>query len=222
MSIPGRPTILISSLVFDVASVALLLEFVGLALPEGTWSLDAINWLGGISCVGWFVGFALLIDWLVFHTFPVWGPSRRALTGATLKLIASVLFNIQPWSGLSGAGYWKDNPIGVPWSNFVGIVFFHAGNCVDAIGMSPMLDRTKLLQHGNLPVFGINTYMIATWFLVVADGMEYFYGPESSSFISPGQIVGSSLLLVASLMYTVWAAFPPAPAKTPLLEPVLP
>lgn len=219
MSIPGRMTILISSLVFDVASVALLLEFVGLALKP-TWPVAVVNWLGGISCIGWFVGFALLIDWLVFHTFPVWGPSRRALTGATLKLIASVLFNIQPWSGLSSLGYWRDSPIGCPWSNFVGIVFFHAGNCVDAIGMSPMLDRSTLLQHANLPVFGINTYMIATWFLVIADGMEYF--DVESSFISTGQIIGSSLLLVASLLYTVWAAFPPAPAKTALLEPVLP
>ena len=52
-----------------------------------------INGLGALSCVGWFFGFALLIDWIVFDTFPVWGTSRRALIGATLKLIASVFFN---------------------------------------------------------------------------------------------------------------------------------
>ena len=46
-----------------------------------------------------FVGFALLIEWLVFRSFAAYGPSRRALVGATLKLIASVLFCVQPFSG---------------------------------------------------------------------------------------------------------------------------
>ena len=46
-----------------------------------------------------FVGFALLIEWLVFRSFAAYGPSRRALVGATLKLIAAVLFCVQPFSG---------------------------------------------------------------------------------------------------------------------------
>ena len=50
-----------------------------------------------------FIGFALLIEWLVFHSFASYGPSRRALVGATLKLNASVLFCVQPLSGAPSA-----------------------------------------------------------------------------------------------------------------------
>ena len=113
-------------------------------------------------------GFAILIDWIVFDTFSCWGPSRRALCGAMLKLIASAFFSVQPFSDM--AGYLNAVPApkgaagatpggdyasahGVPWSNFVGIWFFHAGNCVDAIGTIPLFDRSAGLL-ANLPVVG--------------------------------------------------------------------
>ena len=137
--IPGRRTVLLSSVVFCLASALLLLQFVGLTLHAC--SLDIVNGLGAASCLCWlsamsiprpmwprraeargsnltpkvasaswtqaqppcfpprFVGFALFIEWLVFHSFAAYGPSRRALVGATLKLIASVLFCVQPFSG---------------------------------------------------------------------------------------------------------------------------
>ena len=49
--IPGRRTILLSSVVFCFASTLLLLQFVGLTLH--TCSLDTINGLGAASCVCW-------------------------------------------------------------------------------------------------------------------------------------------------------------------------
>ena len=65
-----------------------------------------------------------------------WGASRRVATGALTKLIAAVIFNIQPWSQLLAPEWGSGLPgVGVAWSNFVGICFFHVGNCIDAVGM---------------------------------------------------------------------------------------
>jgi len=232
--IPGRSMILASSVVFVFASVFLLLEFIFIyAGPaqflyygkgRADWATnDLINAMGLISCSLWFLGFVLLIEWIVFYTFPIWGPNRRALAGATTKLIASVLFNIQPYGYLIDDRYGLPG-VGVPWSNFVGIVFFHFGNCIDSIGMlrSGIFDTKAPLKWSNLPVYGICTYCAATWFLVIADAMAYLSTPEqigdceigplyhpdiNKEFISPGQIIGSTLLLIGSLIYTVWACF---------------
>ena len=48
-------------------------------------------------------------------------PLAMFLAGATLKLIAAVLFNVQPWGALVDKDYFRLVG-GVPWSNFVGIV----------------------------------------------------------------------------------------------------
>lgn len=231
-AVPGQTTILASSWAFIVASITLVLQFVLIYLGPGqlyygaepaSWVMDTpqlINGVGIVTTFFWFLGFVLLVDWIVFHTFPVFGPSRRALCGATLKLVASVFFCVQPWSGLVDKGYGQVG-VGVPWSNFVGIVFFHTGNCVDAVGMASLFNRKEPFSWANLPVWGMWTYCTATWFLIVADGMGYFaiqgeFGPNShpavnQHFICPGQIIGSSLLLVGSLIYTYWASFPPPP-----------
>jgi hypothetical protein len=149
-AVPGRTKILVSSVIFCVASVLLLLQFLALhctsyasAASCDKWVTgDLIDWSGAFSCIGWFAGFAVLIDWIVFDTFSAWGPSRRALIGATLKLMASAFFCVEPFSDI--AGYLDAVPMpngtaaasatllypranGVPWSNFVGILFFHTG-----------------------------------------------------------------------------------------------
>ena len=212
--IPGRCEVLLSSIIFDIAAVLLLLEFtsIGYGFPMAKDDLTGWNWLGCWSCVGWFIGFALLIDWTVFSTFPVWGFSRQALAGATLKLIASVLFCIQPFSYLAGF-----DPLnaGNPWSNFVGICFFHAGNMLNAICMCPMIDCSAPLL-ANAPPIGMIIFATATWFLVIADGIFYFALPTPSGpgvdvrsaidVVSPFQVTGATLLLVGSLLYTFWAA----------------
>ena len=266
--IPGRTTSLASSWVFIAASVVLLIEFIALnagpyqALyytcgelspgvdkpcePASWVTNDLINALGAIEAVLWFVGFALLIDWLVFYTFPIWGASRRALAGATLKLIASVLFNVQPWSALVDKKYGLDG-VGVPWSNFLGIVFFHSGNLVDCVGMTFLFDRRTPFAWANWPVWGIWTYTAATWFLVVADGSAYFamprieadpalgvplgcaliMGPPAAStdvntkFVAPGQIIGASLLLLASIIFTAWGTFMPRAAVKDVQAPLV-
>jgi hypothetical protein len=106
---------------------------------------------------------------LVFHIFPAYGASRRALAGATLKLIASAFFLVQPLAGLIAPTYGAaGGAIGVPWSNFVGILFFHGGNCIDAVGMLGSFDVTQPLAWANWPVWGMWVYMSATWLLVRA------------------------------------------------------
>lgn len=251
-AVPGRSTILLSSLVFCVASVLLLFEFLAIHCTayasNCSWvSATLIDWSGGLSCIGWFVGFVMLIDWIVFHTFAAWGPSRRALSGATLKLIASAFFCVQPFSDMAGyldtvemrnatavpgdgPPYYPNLAGGVPWSNFVGILFFHIGNCIDAVGMLPLLDCGAPLSGANLPVYGILTYMSATWLLATAGGIAYAqtaapFGPAgtvsagAAAFVAPGQILGAALLLVGSLLYTAWAAFVGrATATEPLLN----
>jgi len=219
VALPGRDTILWSSIVFCVASVLLLLQFTTLQydwpfVKSSSWATE-VDVLGAASCVGWFIGFALLIDWIVFSTFPVWGPSRRALIGATLKLIASAFFCVEPFSDL--AGYLQSVHVigGVPWSNLVGICFFHSGNVIDAIGMFPMITWSNFASLGNVPPLAMIVYMTATWFLVIANALAYLStpkpgGPEidiggAVSFIAPGQVTGACLLLCGSLMYTAWS-----------------
>ena len=142
-TIPGRPTILAASWIFIAASIILLTEFycIHAKPPAAATTINTLGWLEGI---GWLVGFALLIDWLVFSIFPVAGGNRRALMGATLKLIASCLFCVQPISALISPNYVIPG-LGAPWSNFVGIIFFHSGNVLDSFGMlcEGMFDFSK-------------------------------------------------------------------------------
>ena len=236
-SIPGKQKIVASSIIFVVASVLLLWQFLllhGVVSGSGA----AIDWSGGLSCVCWFAGFSLLIDWIVFDTFPAWGASRRPLIGATLKLIASAFFCVQPFSDMSGylnavpspnatstsssarfissaTTYPRAN--GVPWSNFVGILFFHLGNCVDAVGMAPLLNLARLHGYANWPVLGMFCYCAATWLLAIAGGIGYAETPfpwgaggtlstGESAFVAPAQIIGALMLLLGSIVYTAWSA----------------
>lgn len=212
MSIPGRATVLASSIFFDIASVLLIFDF--LTFHKYITATTKTNDTLGIGQgIGWFLGFVLLIDWIVFDTFPVYGPSRRALVGATLKLIASVFFCIQPFSEYA---HYRD--FGVPWANFVGIIFFHTGNVIDAIGMAGLFNCKVVLSAANLPVCGMQVYMVATWVLVVAGVLQYAAIPppngpgaklsaQATDFIPPAQVAGAVLLLIGSLIYTGWAAF---------------
>ena len=210
--IPGRTEVLIANLIFVVSSVLLLLEFTSI---QYQWPYDLItegqswNWLGALSCVGWFFGFAILIDWIVFSTFPVWGFDRQALAGATLKLIASVLFCIQPFAALAGYNPDGQPPFsGVPWSNFAGICFFHAGNMLNAIGMLKLID-TRAPFLANAPSFGMIIFACATWFLVIADGIYYFSLPKPNG---PGvdvvTIIGAPLPKAVSFVVAAGKVMP--------------
>lgn len=216
--VPGRSTILASSVVFIAAALFLLVEFV--CILCGSEAL-IINILGMLEGAGWLVGFALLIEWQVSHLFPTIGYSRRALAGAVIKLIASVFFNVQPVSWLLApeAGACTLPGVGVPWSNFVGIWLFHTGNTIDALGMISAIDASRpLLALANLPVVGMWIFWSATWLLVVADTLDYLgtpapYGPNVSTGVSRTvvsclQIAGAALLGVGSIVYAYWAHRP--------------
>ena len=200
-AVPGRSTVLASSISFIIASTLLLAEFVAIAMGK----FSIVNYLGAASCVGWVVGFVMLINWIVFSTFPVWGFDKRALTGATIKLIAACFFNIQPWSWIIAPGYGVPG-IGVPWSNFVGAWMFHIGNSIDAVGMAPMFDKAAPFALANWPVLGMWTLTAASTFLSVAGTVSFFNAPATLlRYAVPSQILGSFLLLVGSVMYTYWS-----------------
>jgi hypothetical protein len=95
--VPGRTVILASSIVFVIASLLLLIEFV---LIQQAADATTINVFGALEGIGWVAGFALLLDWQVSYLFPLVGVSRRALLGCVLKLVAAVFFNVQPFSWL--------------------------------------------------------------------------------------------------------------------------
>ena len=61
-AVPGRSVVLASSISFIMASLLLLAEFI--AIYCGAFSI--VNYLGAASCVGWVVGFVMLINWIVF------------------------------------------------------------------------------------------------------------------------------------------------------------
>ena len=74
-----------------------------------------------VSCVAWTYGFLLLLQWTLSLPGPL---DTVGLTGGALKLLASVLFCVQPFSGLLEQGW------GVSWSNLAGVSLFHIGNFI--------------------------------------------------------------------------------------------
>jgi len=105
---------------------------------------------------------------------------------------------------------------------------------IDSIGMLSLFDSKAPFAWGNWPVLGMWTYCLATWVLVLADTLAYLSlpvpsGPASieytdvDGFIKPGQVLGATLLLVGSLIYTAWSKHPLAygATGTPKADPLL-
>ena len=91
----------------------------------------------------------------------------------------------------------------------------------------PLMNWKAPFSKPNWPVLGMQVFMISTWFLSIADGMVYFnfrcnlnpaigqpeWGvtdPDSlmcrginMDFVSPGQIIGSTGLLIGSILYVL-------------------
>lgn len=89
---------------------------------------------------------------------------------------------------------------------FVILIFrLNPGNMINTYDMRSMFNPQRFLfSHGNLPVVGMWIYTLATTLLVTADGLEYF--EVTSNFWIPfGQITGSALLGVGSLIYCYWS-----------------
>mmetsp|Transcript_39849 Transcript_39849/g.126141 ORF Transcript_39849/g.126141 Transcript_39849/m.126141 type:complete len:244 (+) Transcript_39849:96-827(+) len=201
------------SWVFIFASITLLLGFISLqSLVAGgtSYFVKLGNWFGVVSCMAWFLGFAVLIHWLIRI-----GGTKGSVLGAVLKLIASVLFNLQPASGTAGTA----GGAGIWWSNLVGILFFHAGNivsCADMWAFPPSgADFKKgFFRHGNLPVIGMWTYQMATWCIVASNLLSCNWNgaplpgnswlPIGHGAVRAGQYVGASLLTLGSCVYCLW------------------
>jgi len=200
-AVPGRTTALMSGIASTISAVLLLAQFVALYMEM----FGIVNLLGAASCVGWVITFVLVIDWTVFSIFPAFGPNKVSLVGPVVKLIASCFFNIQPWSALIAPSYGVPG-IGVPWSNFVGILMFHTGNCIDSVSMYSLLNPKEGcgVQSGNWPVMGMWTLCTATWFLAPAGTIAFFI-PDLAAEALLAQIAGSALLVVGSII--LWVHF---------------
>mmetsp|Transcript_51639 Transcript_51639/g.109725 ORF Transcript_51639/g.109725 Transcript_51639/m.109725 type:complete len:247 (+) Transcript_51639:95-835(+) len=218
-TVPHQAQQILISWIFIVASATLLLDFISLQVltaeivaKESSQSYFAklCNWFGVVSCLSWLLGFAILIHWLTRIS-----ATKGSLAGAWLKLIASVLFNLQPMTGVAGtaagAGIW--------WSNLVGILFFHVGNLVSCADMwaypAPGVDfQKKFFAHGNLAVIGMWFYQIATWFLVAANLLACNWNGASppDSWLETGdpvvqtcQYLGGCFLVAGSFIYLAWS-----------------
>lgn len=136
-AIPARLAMLNLSCVFLFASATLTAGFALLHTAEAG-NAGLVNGVILLSCVAWAYGFVLLIQW----TLALPGePDLLALLGAVLKLIASVLFCVQPLSALIEQSW------GVPWTNLVGICFFHTGNFVSVWAMRKMFNYKVRSAH---------------------------------------------------------------------------
>jgi len=211
--VPHRAQQVLISWVFIFASAALFLDFVSLQQlsrhgPGGTFA-GLCNWFGTVSCIFWLLGFAVLLHWLRRV-----GATAMGLSGALLKLFASLFFNIQPMTGVAGinggAGCW--------WSNLVGILLFHSGNLVSCLDffLSPPPGSDKgrsWVAHGNLPITGMWIYQLATWLLVVSNLLACNWDahvptvqwvPTTHWSVMVCQYAGSLLLLLGSIVYCIW------------------
>jgi len=213
-NIPFRMQQVLLNWVFIVASIALILDFASLQhlvrAPRPDYFAELCNWFGILSCFCWFLGFVLLTHWL--HSV---GATRMGLVGCYLKLVASVFFNLQPLTGTMNDPL-LGGPAGLWWSNFTGILLFHAGNIVSCFDFArntpPGADTSRgWFFHGNLPVTGMWVFQLATWFLVACNFLACRWGGDGESVLPlthPAvyvcQFAGSGLLLVGSVIYTVW------------------
>lgn len=212
--IPHRMQQVLINWIFMVASAALILDFAALHMifvRPTSYFAELCNWFGVLSCLCWFLGFVLLSHWLRSV-----GATAMGQAGCYFKLIAAVFFNLQPMTGtmadlaLGGAsGLW--------WSNLTGILLFHTGNlvsCVDFYLHTPpgANKRKGWIYHGNLPITAMWVYQLSTWFLVAANFVSCTFNGASWAPLVPVkdprvllcQLTGGFLLLIGSIIYTVW------------------
>jgi len=199
-----------------VASVALILDFAALQdmVHTGRFKMfdELCNWFGVLSCICWLGGFIILVHWL--HSV---GATSMGLFGAYLKVIASCFFNLQPMTGTMNDPL-LGGPAGLWWSNLTGILFFHIGNMVSCLDFflhtPPGANKKKgWLYHGNLPITGMWTYQLATWFLVGSNFMACSFNkqfdwaplyPLPSTPVYVCQFVGSFGLLAGTVFFMLW------------------
>ena len=211
-AMPNQLEMHLLSHVFLWASITLFAGFALLHYPafpsaDGSpspVSVDYWNVAFHWSCILWFLGFVMLTHWILVLPGPTdkWG-----LAGSLLKLVAAVFFNVNPLSALLG----YDGNFGVNWSNLTGICFFHLGNMVSVWGMRGQVKWDRVLDPATLHVVGMWIYLLATTFLVPADALAYqnlaLGKTVNQDFVKFGQLFGSAMLILGSLVYTHWSAY---------------
>jgi hypothetical protein len=205
----GRACLWLLSWIFIVASLLLMTEFIMIhdaITSEGEYKeftqhqSALINFIGTLEAILWLEGFILLLYWQIYELTGAGIPFNAVGTfGVVLKLIASCFFNVQPASGLL-----YEQPLGVHWSNFVGICLFHTGNLVNTYESRTLFNSSRPFCHDNLPVIAMWVYTTATTLLVTADGLDY-YGVTAPTYIPFGQITGAALLTVGSIIYAYYS-----------------
>mmetsp|Transcript_75991 Transcript_75991/g.163074 ORF Transcript_75991/g.163074 Transcript_75991/m.163074 type:complete len:262 (+) Transcript_75991:59-844(+) len=220
-NIPHRMQQVLLNWIFVVASVCLILDFLSLQdllrPDKGSEQFaELCNWFGVVSCIGWLLGFILLTHW--FQTVGV--PKLTLLTGY-IRIVASILFNLQPLTGTMndpamGGGFSRGGGAGIWWSNLAGILFFHAGNFLACVSQqlypAPGYEKAKgWFFHGNLVYTANWVLQGATWLLVASNLMACHWGNGAASWVPTTdpvvfvcQVGGATSLLIGSLIYLEW------------------
>ena len=231
-SMPGRRKFLVCACFWTFASTNLFLAYLTNYFGPAQkslyyhhhklrhWATPAlVSVFGVMNAMGWLLGFAVNIDWLTYDDVKRKGYVQRGvLWGVILKEIASVLFNVQPWSYLTDKQSWYLDPrVGVPWSNLIGIIFYLSGNCVELCFLAPHWNFKQM--HPNLNIIGTFFAMSANWFITVANAWDYFnlagtdwappthpsVAPYQRHLVVPFQLLGAILLIIGSLMQVYFA-----------------
>mmetsp|Transcript_16696 Transcript_16696/g.50608 ORF Transcript_16696/g.50608 Transcript_16696/m.50608 type:complete len:287 (+) Transcript_16696:98-958(+) len=225
-TVPGRVKLMVAAAFYITASSSLFLAYLTSYFGPAQWAFyghdhyiytwareEVVSIFGAINAICWLLGFAVMIDWLTNDDVKRRGyVERGVLWGVILKEIASVLFNIQPWSFLIDKNSWYLKPgTGVVWSNFVGVVFYLTGNCVEFLFLLRHYEK-PFFQHKNWPIWGTFFAVSANWFIVTGNAYEYFnlagtdwapprhpsVAPYQRKLIIPFQITGAILLILGT------------------------
>lgn len=203
-AIPHRFEMFHASLILLFAAVILFGSFAFARTPSMI-SLALLNTGFFTSAVLYVHGFVLLLHWtLVSVTGSLLGKSATAL-----KVIASILFLLQPLTSLA------NGDSGLTWSNLVGIVLFHAGNMFSIIDMRKMFNIKHLKSEENLPFLGMCCNLAATSLLLIANVMSF--GGEGSG-LSELQLIGSGFLVFGGILFVVWSREPLSKPEDPRLH----
>eukprot|EP00300_Choanocystis_sp_HF-7_P033254 c45560_g1_i1.p1 GENE.c45560_g1_i1~~c45560_g1_i1.p1 ORF type:complete len:357 (+),score=89.14 c45560_g1_i1:28-1071(+) len=207
------------SMIFVVAGVLLLVDFLllqkhfntlpfktSLTLSEktekfmaGKSGMQLVNFVGLLSAILWFVGFALFVDWI----FQLPGPLQLGLViPAGIKLLASYFFVVQPMTAVLGG-----DDTGIPFGNFGGILLFHLGNMISAFNMSMhAYDSSHPFAKANFPFWGTMLCLVGTTLLTTANFLVFSKLPPAEMEKKPVavfQLAGATLLTVGSAMFLI-------------------
>jgi len=166
----------------------------------------------------WFVGFLFLVDWL--HNSPSTEYGRWC---GYCKLFQAFLFTLGPVPTLMKEPVLGDGQVW--WGMVAGSLVFLVGNvigCADYCVQTPAGASKKMgwLYNGNMQITSMWIFQLAAWVLAVSNTLTCNWGGSNPSkqFVQTDttlvytlQVVGSALLIVASLLSWLWCYFGEVP-----------